>query len=151
MPGKTMIAAAAGVLLAFAGEAFALEEKPSCNPNAGKPNARIECLTKMVNALRDRVGGLQDELAKKNETPSDQSAYLRRSDLESALGDYVKYKTPLAINLTGEPATSQQDGRCLEAYPGQVGVVARKPCDYEAKPELRWQLFPVLGTSAASR
>ena len=42
------------------------------------------------------------------------------------------------------------DGRCLEAYSGQVGVMAQKPCDFDTKPQLKWQFLPVASMSAAS-
>jgi hypothetical protein len=137
---------ALAAIFAAAGQPRAQEAAPACNPKVGHANARIECLTKMVAALNERIGELS-----KSAKSVDSSAYLSRSELDSVLADYVKYKSPVAINLAIEPSTGQQDGRCLEAYSGQVGVMAQKPCDFDTKPQLKWQFLPVARVSSASR
>ncbi len=141
---------ALSAVFAVTGQLRAQEAAPACNPKVGHANARIECLTKMIVSLNEKVGALQSELGK-NAKSADSSAYLRQSDLDAVLTDYVKYKSPVAINLAIEPSTGQQDGRCLEAYSGQVGVMAQKPCNFDTKPQLKWQFLPVARTSAASR
>ncbi len=137
---------ALAAIFAAAGQARAQEAAPACNPKAGRASARIECLTKMVAALSEKVGELS-----KSAKSADSSAYLSRSELDSVLADYVKYKSPVAINLAIEPSNSQLDGRCLEAYTGQVGVMAQKPCNFDTKPQLKWQFLPVASVSSASR
>jgi len=108
----TAVMALAG-LLAAAGQPRAQEAPPACNPKVGRANARIECLTKMVISLNEKLGELRGELDK-NAKSADSSAYLTRSEFDSVLADYVKYKSPVAINLAIEPSNSQMDGRCLE-------------------------------------
>ena len=76
------------------------------------------------------------------------SDYIRQSDLEKFLSGYVKYNSPLAINVASEPSTSQKDGSCLAADLAQEGVVIDKPCSYDTRPALKWQLLPVMKTSA---
>jgi hypothetical protein len=145
----TAVMALAG-LFAAAGQPCAQEAPPACNPKVGRANARIECLTKMVISLNEKLGELRGELDK-NAKSADSSAYLTRSESDSVLADYVKYKSPVAINLAIEPSNSQMDGRCLEAYSGQVGVMAQKPCNFDTKPQLKWQFLPVTSMSSASR
>jgi hypothetical protein len=139
---------ALAALFAAAGQPRAQEAPRTCNPNAGRASARIECLASMVSSLNEKLGELRAEVSK-NANSVDTSAYLRRSDLDSALVDYVKYKSPVAINLALEPSTSQMDGRCLEAT-NEAGVVVQKPCNFDTEPLLKWQFLPV-GVSAASR
>jgi hypothetical protein len=141
---------ALAALFAAAGQARAQETPPACNPKAGHANARIECLTKMVISLNEKLGELRGALGK-NANSADTSAYLSRSELETVLADYVKYKSPVAINLAIEPSTSQMDGRCLEAMTGDAGVLAQKPCNFDTEPLLKWRFLPVAGISAASR
>ncbi len=145
----TVVMALAAVF-AITGQLRAQEVAPACNPKTGHANARIECLTKMILLLNEKIGELQSELGK-NAKSVDTSPYLRPTDLDAVLADYVKYKSPVAINLATEPSTSQQDGRCLEAYSGQVGVMAQKPCNFDTKPQLKWQFLPAAGLSAASQ
>ncbi len=139
-------------LLAVIGEARAQDNAnaPSCNPNTGRASARIDCLNRMTRALSDKIDSLQVKLAQ-NSKPADLSDYIRRSDLDNALTGYVKYSAPLAINVASEPSTSQTDGRCLAADLVEEGVVIDKPCNYDARAELRWQLLPVLKTSALNK
>jgi len=145
----TAVMALAG-LFAAAGQPCAQEAPPACNPKVGRANARIECLTKMVISLNEKLGELRGELDK-NAKSADSSAYLTRSEFDSVLAEYVKYKSPVAINLAIEPSNSQMDGRCLEAYSGQVGVMAQRPCNFDTKPQLKWQFLPVTSMSSASR
>ena len=141
---------ALAALFAAEGQPRAQEAASACNPNVGHANARIECLTKMVASLNEKLGELRGELNKNAKSPNS-SAYLTRSEFDSVLADYVKYKSPVAINLAIEPSTSQMDGRCLEAYSGQVGVMAQKPCDFDMKPQLKWRFLPAGDASSASR
>jgi len=128
---------ALAALFAAAGQARAQETPPACNPKAGHANARIECLTKMVISLNEKLGELRGALGK-NANSADTSAYLSRSELETVLADYVKYKSPV-------------DGRCLEAMTGDAGVLAQTPCNFDTEPLLKWRFLPVAGISAASR
>lgn len=115
---------------------------PTCNPSIGRAYARIECLAKMIDSLNKQVAELRSNQEKSAQT-GDLSGYVKSSELQSLLVGYVKYDTPLAINLVAEPRTGPSDGRCLDAYSGEVGVVARKPCDFAKTKQLRWQLLPV--------
>lgn len=123
---------------------------PTCNPRAGKASAKIECLTTIVNSLNREISDLRDELNKRA-MRTDFSAYLRRSELDDALTDYVRYKSPLAINLALEPKNDQEDGRCLAADAGQESVVAQKPCSFDTKPQLKWRLLRDERVSSTSR
>lgn len=147
MSHKPTIAFAIGVFFALANQSLGQETAPTCDPNRGPMHSRMQCLTKMVHSLREKVSSLEmklNEYAK----PVDLSGYLRRSDLDALLVGYVRYQSPLAINLAVEPSTSQQNGRCLEGYVGEVGVVAHKPCNFDSKQELKWQLLPATPTAA---
>jgi hypothetical protein len=135
------VAAICGIL-ALTGEAPAQESAPACNPRRGAASARIECLTRLLHSLDEKVSSLQAEL---------KAAYLPRAELDSALDGYVKYKSPLAINLLIEPSLSQVDGRCLEAYAGEAAVIAHRPCNFDTKLGLKWQLLPAPRTAAENR
>ncbi len=150
MSKKLTAVMALAALFAAGGQPRAQEAPPVCTPKIGHANARIECLTKMVISLNEKLGELRGELDK-NAKSADSSPYLTRAEFDSVLSDYVKYKSPVAINFAIEPSNSQLDGRCLEAYSGQVGVMAQKPCDFDTKPQLKWQFLPVASMSAASR
>jgi hypothetical protein len=138
---------ALAALLAVSGGAHAEDNGPSCNPNTGRTSARIDCLNKITHALTDKIDSLQTGLAQ-NLKHLDLSDYIRQSDLENFLSGYVKYNSPLAINVASEPSTSQKDGSCLAADLAQEGVVIDKPCSYDTRPALKWQLLPVMKTSA---
>jgi hypothetical protein len=138
---------ALAALLAVSSGARAQDNGPSCNPNTGRTSARIDCLNKMTHALSDKIDSLQTGLAQ-NSKRADLSDYIRQSDLNNFLSDYVKYNSPLAINVASEPSTSQKDGSCLAADLAQEGVVIDKPCNYDTKPTLKWQLLPVMKTPA---
>jgi hypothetical protein len=101
----------------------------------------------MTHSLSDKIDSLQTGLAQNSKRP-DLSDYIRQSDLENFLSGYVKYNSPLAINVASEPSTSQKDGSCLAADLAQEGVVIDKPCNYDTKSALKWQLLPVMKTSA---
>ncbi len=150
MSKKLTVVMALAALFAASGQPHAQEAPPACNPKVGHANARIECRTKMVISLNKKLGELRGELDK-NAKSADSSAYLSRSEFDSVLADYVKYKSPVAINLATEPSNSQMDGRCLEAYTGQVGVMAQKPSNFDTKPQLKWQFLPVASMSSARR
>ena len=89
---------ALAAVYAITGQVRAQEVAPACNPKTGHANARIECLTKMILSLNEKIGELRSELGK-NAKSVDASAYLRPSDLDAVLADYVKYESPVAINL----------------------------------------------------
>jgi hypothetical protein len=55
---------ALAALFAAAGQARAQETPPACNPKAGHANARIECLTKMVISMNEKLGELRGRSAK---------------------------------------------------------------------------------------
>ncbi|MGA8172033.1 MAG: hypothetical protein WB816_14530 [Methylocystis sp.] len=150
MSSYVTAAMALAALFATAGQPRAQEAAPTCNPKVGHPNARIECLTRMMTSLNGKVEELQSELGKRAKS-ADSSTYLRRSEFDAVIADYVKYKSPVAINLALEPSSGQKDGRCLEAFSGQVGVMVRKPCDFDTKPQLKWLFLPVEQLSSASR
>jgi len=141
---------AVAALLAAAGEARAQDDAPSCNPNTGRATARIACLNKITQALSDRISSLQTQLAQ-NLKQDDLSDYIRRSELENSLDGYVKYNSPLAISAASEPNTSRVDRRCIAADFDLESVVLDKSCNYDAKPEFRWQLLPGMKASAESR
>ncbi|QGM47181.1 hypothetical protein [Methylocystis heyeri] len=155
---KLSAAAALAALLALAGGAGAQEDNmPSCNPSSGRGAARIDCLNRITRALNDRIGALEAQLTKfqQNQQSSDNAQYLRRSDLDGALNNalsgYVKYNAPIAINVQSEPSTNQSNGSCLAADMVQEGVVIDKPCSFDSKSEMRWQLLPAMKTSAFNR
>jgi hypothetical protein len=141
---------ALAALLAIAGEARAQENAPLCNPNTGRATARIACLNKMTQALSDKVESLQTQLAQ-NLKRDDLSDYIRRSDLDNSLEGYVKYNSALAISTANEPNTGQLDRRCIAADFDLESVVLDKPCNYDAKPAIKWQLLPAMKTSADNR
>lgn len=141
MSHKLTTAFAIGVLFALPNQSLGQEIEPTCNPNSGPVHSRMQCLTKMVHSLSEKVSSLELKLNEYSK-PVDLSGYLRRSDLDALLSGYVRYQSSLAINLAVEPSSSQQTGRCLEGYMGEVGVVAHKPCDFDSKQELKWQLLP---------
>jgi hypothetical protein len=141
---------ALAALLAVAGEARAQDNALSCNPNTGRATARIACLNKVTQALSDKIDSLQTQLAQ-NLKRDDLSDYIRRSDLDNSLQGYVKYNSPLAISSASEPNTSQADRRCIAADPDLESVILDKPCNYDAKPEFKWQLLPGSKTSAENR
>jgi hypothetical protein len=154
MSMKLSAAAALAAFLALAGGAGAEEDNmPSCNPSSGRGAARIDCLNRITRALNDRIGTLEAQLAKfqQNQQSADNAQYLRRSDLDSALSGYVKYNAPIAINVQSEPSTNQSNGSCLAADMVQEGVVIDKPCSFDSKAEMRWQLLPAMKTSAFNR
>jgi hypothetical protein len=134
-------------LLAVTGEALAQDNALSCSPNTGRTSARIDCLNKITHALSDKIESLRAELAQASK-PTDLSDYIHQSELKNFLSGYVKYNSPLAINMSSEPSTSQTGGRCLAADLAQEGVVIDNPCNYDAKPALKWQLLPAMKTSA---
>jgi hypothetical protein len=150
MPRKLTSTITFAALLAIAGGARAQDTAPTCNPNTGRATDRIACLNKTTRALSDKVDSLQKALAQ-NVKPSDLSDYIRRSDLDSFLDGYVKYNSPLAVNVASDPSTSQTTGSCLAADLDQEGVVVDKPCNYDAKSALKWQLIPALKASADNR
>jgi hypothetical protein len=119
-------------------------------PQHGTQSARIDCLNKITHALSDKIDSLRAELAQASKR-TDLSDYIRQSDLNNFLSGYVKYNFPLAINMASEPSTSQTDGRCLAADLAQEGVVIDDPCNFDAKPALKWQLLPAMKTSADNR
>ncbi len=150
---KTLTSAAVmagAAFFTFAAQALAQTSSPACNPEVGHANSRIECLAKITHSLNEEIASLRSQLGQCAKT-TDLSVYLKPSDLDDRLGAYVKYNAPLAINMLVEPSTGQLDGRCLEAYVGEVGVVAHKPCNFESKQELKWRLLPAGGKSEASR
>jgi hypothetical protein len=114
---------------------------PTCDPGGGRTSARIECLAKIVDSLNKQIVELRSN-QQRSAQHGDGSGYVKSSELDTFLAGYVKYDTPLAINLVAEPRTGPFDGRCLEAYSDEVGVVARKPCDFEKTIQLKWQLLP---------
>lgn len=126
------------------------QEIAACDLHRGSANSRIECLTKMVRSLNERLSSLEEKLNKYPRS-NDSSAYVRRSELETLLSDYVRYQSPLAINLLVEPSSSQYTGRCLEAYPGETAVIAHRPCDFASKQELKWKLLPAPQMDAGKR
>jgi hypothetical protein len=150
MSRKLTSTLALAALLAIAGGARAQDTAPTCNPNTGRASDRIACLNKIVRAQGDKIDSLQTAVAQ-NLKPVDLSDYIRRSDLESYLGGYVKYNSPLAMNVASDPTTSQTTGSCLAADLDQEGVVIDKPCNYDANPALKWQLIPALKSSADNR
>jgi hypothetical protein len=133
-------ATAIAVFILVATEAFA-QETIACDPHRGPANSKIECLTKMLRSLNEKVNSLEAQL-NHYARQDNLSDYVRRSELESLLTGYVRYRSSLAINLLTEPSSSQQDGRCLEAYVGEAGVIAHRPCNFDSRKELRWQLLP---------
>jgi hypothetical protein len=141
---------ALAALLAIAGEARAQDNTPSCNPNTGRATARIACLNKITQALSDKIESLQTQLAQ-NLKRDDLSDYVRRSDLDNSLDGYVKYNSALAISAASEPNTSLADRRCIAADTDLESVILDKPCNYDAKPEFKWQLLPGMKTSAENR
>jgi hypothetical protein len=155
---KLTAAAALAAVLVFAGGAGAQDDlMPTCNPGSGRGAARIDCLNRITRALNDRLGTLEAQVAKsqQNQQSADNAQYLRRSDLDnvlnSALSGYVKYNSPIAINVQSEPSTNQSNGSCLSADMVQEGVVIDKPCSFDSKAEMRWQLLPAMKTSAFNR
>lgn len=147
MSHRLATAFAISAFFALANQALAQEMPLTCNPNKGSTNARVQCLMKMIHSLNEKVTSLESELAQYSKS-AELSAYLRRSDLDALLTGYVKYRSPLAINLAVEPSSSQQNGRCLEGYAGEVTIVAHKPCDFDSKRELKWQLLPAPSEAA---
>ncbi len=139
---------AVGILAAGITGTNAQSPYPDCNPNARSIKQRIECLTKTIRFQRAQLSALENDL-KQYQTLS--SACLKPSDLPDLLAGYVKYGSPVAINLFAEPQTNQSPGRCLEAFPGEVGVTAHKPCNYSSSPELKWQLLPAPNGQSKSR
>jgi hypothetical protein len=137
-------------LLAIAGEVHAQDNTPSCNPNTGRATARIACLNKMTQALSDKIESLQTQLVQ-NLKREELSDYVRRSDLDNSLDGYVKYNSTLAISAASEPNASQADKRCIAADSDLESVILDRPCNYEAKPEFKWQLLPGSKTSAENR
>ena len=150
MSRKLTSTLALAALLAMADGARAQNTAPTCNPNTGRATDRITCVNKIARALSDKVDSLQTALAQ-NLKPADLSDYVRRSDLDSFLDAYVKYNSPLAMNVASDPSTSQTTGSCLAADLDQEGVVVDKPCNYDAKPAFKWQLIPALKSSADNR
>ena len=143
--------AALAALFAISGEASAQDKAaPSCNPSAGRASARIECLTKTTRALTEKLDSMQAELAQ--QTSAFNSAdYVRRSDLDSYLGGYVKYNAPLAIGMAAEPDAGQSNGRCLVADMAMEAVAIDDACNVNAKSELKWKLVPIGQSSAENR
>ncbi len=123
------------------------QEIDTCDLHRGSANSKIECLARMVRSLNDKVTSLEAQFNNYSR-PEDLSDYVRRSELETVLSGYVRYHSSLGINLLVEPSTSQNTGRCLEAYPGETGVIAHKPCNFDSKQELKWQLLPAPRTEA---
>ena len=122
---------------------FPVTAQPStsnCDPNIGRMKEKVLCLSKLVHVLNERVSSLEARHGESAKT-ADLSAYLKASDLDDRLRGYVKYGSPLAINLVAESSTSQQDGRCLSAEVGEVGVLARRPCNFDTRGELIWQFL----------
>ena len=150
MSRKLTSTLAIAALLAIAGGARAQDNAPTCNPNTGRATEKIACLNKISRALSDKIDSLQTALSQ-NLKRADLSDYIRRSDLDSFLDGYVKYNSALAINVASDPSTSQTTGSCLAADLDQEGVVVDKPCNYDAKPALKWQLIPALKSSADNR
>ncbi len=126
------------------------ENMPTCNPNSGRLSARIECLTKITRALSQKVDAMQAQVAQNTKSVSS-SDYIRRTDLDNYLHDYVKYNAPIAINTISEPTTGQSDGRCLAADLDSESAVIDQPCNFGSKQELKWQLLPIMKTSAENR
>lgn len=143
----TLILAA---LLAVAGEARAQEGAPSCNPNAGRATARIACLNRLTQALSDKIDMLQTRLAE-NVKRDDLTNYVRRSDLENSLEDYVRYNASLAIGAASESNGSQAERRCIAADFDMESVVLDKSCNVDARPEFRWRLLPGVKSGAEVR
>ena len=75
MSKKLTAVMALAALFAAGGQPRAQETSPACNPKIGHANARIECLTKMVISLNEKLGELRGELDK-NTKSADLSAYL---------------------------------------------------------------------------
>jgi hypothetical protein len=150
MSRKLTSTLALAALLAVAGGARAQDAAPTCNPNTGRATDRIACLNKIARALSDKVDSLQKAQAQ-NVKPSDLSDYVRQSDMDGFLDGYVKYNAPLAVNVASDPTTSQITGSCLAADLDQEGVVIERPCNYDAKASLKWQLIPARKSSADNR
>jgi hypothetical protein len=150
MTKKLTTTLALAALLAIVTEAHAQDTAPTCNPNAGRASARIACLNKITQALADKIGLLQTQLAE-NSKPVDLSDYIRRADLDNYLDGYVKYNSALAISAASEANASQGDRRCLAADSDLESVILDKPCNYDVRTELRWQLLPNMKTSAEKR
>lgn len=150
MSRKLTLGIATGFFVLFASGAFGQPNPSQCNPNVGRASSRNRCLIEIVHSLNSRVSSLEAELSNAKQG-ADLSAYMRRSELDAVLTGYVKYSSPLAINLAAEPASNQQNGRCLEGYVGEVGVVGHNPCNFEEKQGLKWQLLPALRTEVGNR
>lgn len=138
-----MPTAALAIVLLAANESRAQASTLICDPDVGRDKSRIECLAKIVRSLSEQLASLQAQLsgsAKSGESPR----FVTSSELDARLGGYVKYGSPLAINLLAEPSATQNDGRCLEGFSGEVGVIAHRPCDFEGKEQLQWRLLPVI-------
>lgn len=144
------LAFAAVLAIAGLGSAHAQENAPTCNPNSGRTRARIECLTRISNALSQKVDSLQAKLAQ-DTNAANTSDYVRKSDLDDHLQGYVKYNSPLEINMVGDSSTGQSNGSCLAADVDLESVVIDKPCNVTARPELKWQLLSIPKASAQNR
>jgi hypothetical protein len=59
-------------------------EPLTCNPNIGRVNSRISCLTQLVDALNEGVASLRSELSR-YATSAELSDYVRTSDLNRQL------------------------------------------------------------------
>src|SRR5664279_3885731 len=105
MSRKLTSTLALAAVLAIVGGARAQDTAPTCNPNTGRATDRIACLNKMTRALSDKIDSLQTMLAQ-SPKPADLSGYIRRSDLDNYLDGYVKYNSPLAVNVASDPSTS---------------------------------------------
>jgi hypothetical protein len=137
-------------MLAVAGEVQSAEKAPACNPSAGRASARIECLTKITQALTTKIDALQANLAQQAEALNS-SNYVRRSDLDGYLGAYVKYNAPLAIDMAANPGAGQSNGHCLTADLDTDAVMIEDSCNFNAKPELKWRLLSAVQSSAENR
>lgn len=91
MSYKLALAMVGGALFAFQSGVLA-QTISRCNPNVGRPDASIECLTKVVHSLNDEMRSLQTKLDGYAKL-IDLSAYLRRSDFDNVLSGYGGYKS----------------------------------------------------------
>ncbi len=134
MSKNLTVVMALAALFAASAQPRAQEAPPACNPKLGNANARIECLTKMVISLNEKLAELPGKLDKSAKS-ADSSAYLTRSEFDSVLADYVKYKSPVAINLATEPSNKparrpvarqgqgQEETKRFGTLGGQVGEI----------------------------
>lgn len=149
LSNKAVLVIALEIILLWAPTPSQAQTAPGCDPNIGRERSRMECLTEMVHSLREQLTSLQAQL-RQSAKIGESSSLVTSSELNARLDAYVKYNSPLAINLLAEPSTSQNDGRCLEAYSGEVGVIAHHPCDFQTKAQLQWRLLPAIHKEAKS-